>query len=171
MKKKKLVAILPGTPIFREQNPELMLAQTYSPEFVGSPDTDQQRLSGMSADLNLQPLHYPAMHQVFFEDFVDIFPVDIGVPDTFRVNDDYRTFFTAVETSRRIDPYTALARKSQRLAALFGVITHGLRFKPLATCTAIRALVDAEKNVITVIVHNRKIQAAPARAKPVTGRL
>jgi hypothetical protein len=25
--------------------------------------------------------------------------------------------------------------------------------------------------VITVIVHNRKIQAAPARAKPVTGRL
>jgi len=128
--------------------------------FAWAPDNRQPGKAGapspLTANLNLQPLDHPVMHQVFLEDFVDIFPVNVGVPDTFGVNDDDRPFVTAIKTSRCVDSYTPLARKAQRLAALLGVITHGLRFKALAAGTAICALVDAEKNVITVIVHRLK---------------
>ena len=106
--------------------------------------------------LDLQALDNPAMQQVILDDFVDIFPVHIGVPDAFRVDDDYRAFITAVKTSCRVDPDTPLARKPQRLAALLRIVTHGLRIIALAACTAIRALVDTEKNVILIIVHNMK---------------
>jgi len=106
--------------------------------------------------LDLQPFDKPAMQQVFIDDFVDIFPVNIGVPDTFRVNDDYRPLVTAVKTSCRVDPHAPLAGKPQRLATLLGIVTHGPRIKALATCAAIRALVDTEKNVISIIVHNLK---------------
>jgi len=96
------------------------------------------------------------MPQVLFKDFVDIFTVNIGVPDTFRVNDDDWPFIAAIKTSRRVDPYTTLARKTQRLAALLGVIAHALRVKSLATGTPIGTVVDAEKNVITIIIHRPK---------------
>lgn len=111
---------------------------------------------GLSVTLDLQALDNPAMQQVLLDDFVDIFPIHVGVPDTFRVDDDYRSFLTAVKTSCRVDTDAPLARKPQRLAALLGIVTHGLRIKALAACTAIRALVDTEKNVITIIVHNLK---------------
>jgi hypothetical protein len=106
--------------------------------------------------LDLQAFDNPAMQQVLLDDFVDIFPIHVGVPDAFRVDDDYRPFLAAVKTSCRVDPDTPLVRKSQCLAALLGIVTHGLRIKALSTCAAIRALVDTEKNVITIIVHNLK---------------
>jgi hypothetical protein len=106
----------------------------------------------LPASLNLQPLDNPAVQQVFLDDFIDIFTVYIGVPDTFRVYDDYRPFLTAIKASRRVDPYASLAGKSQQLASLLGIVTHGLRIKALAARTAIRTVIYAEKNVVTIIV-------------------
>jgi hypothetical protein len=116
--------------------------------------------------LNLQPLDNPAMHKVFLDDFVDIFPVNIGIPDTFRVDHDDRPFITAIKTPRRIDPYATLVRKAQRFALLLGVIAHGQRIKSLAAGTAIRTRIDAEENMITIIVHGLKDtdSAVPCKA-------
>ena len=111
---------------------------------------------GVPVMLDLQAFDNPAMQQVLLDDFVDILPIHIGVPDTFRVNDDYRPLVTAVKTSCRVDPDAALARKPERLAALLGIVAHGLRIKALATRTAIRAFVDTEKNVISIVVHKLK---------------
>jgi hypothetical protein len=121
----------------------------------------------MAGMLDLQALDNPAMQQVLLDDFVDIFPVYIGVPDTFRIDDDYRPFVTAVKTSCRVDPDSSLVRKPERLAALLGIVAHGLRIKALATGTTIRALVDTEKKVISIIVHKLK---DTGRVKPCKAR-
>ena len=113
-----------------------------------------------------QPLDHPAMYQVFLQDFVDIFAVNVGVPDTFRIDDDYRSCITAVKTSRRVDPYTTLACNAKQLAALLGVIAHGLCFKSPATGAAIGALIDTEKNVITVIIHRQNDTGCDRPCKP-----
>ena len=81
--------------------------------FRGSGQVPARQDSPLTSTLDLQPLNHPAMLQVFFEDFVDIFPVNIGVPDSFRIDDDDRALFTAVQTSRRVDSYAPLARKPQ----------------------------------------------------------
>ena len=145
--------ILPGKDIFRVTG----ILNVYFG--TGQRTGDMSGLRNPAAPpaiLDSQSFHNPAMHQMLFQDFVDIFPVDIGVPHTLRVNDDDWPLVTAIKASRRVDPDAALARDSQRLAALLGVITHCQGIESLATGTAIRSLVDAEKYVITVIVHGTK---------------
>lgn len=106
-----------------------------------------------------QPFHNPPVLQMLLDDLVDILAVNIAVPDRFRVHDYYRSFRTAIETSRGIDPDATLAAKPQFLAALLGIVTEALRIESLTAVTAIRTQIGAEKNMISIIRH---IQLIPS---------
>lgn len=114
------------------------------------------RQNRRDAGSNLQAFNNPAIDQMLFDDLVNIFPIDIGIPDSLGVHDDHRSLLTTVETSRRIDPHSALAGESKRLGSLLGIIAHGLRIKALATCAAISTFIGTEKYVISIIGHPRK---------------
>src|SRR4030065_1444775 len=98
-----------------------------------------------------QPLHRPAKHQVLLDDGVDVLFARIAVPDTLRVNHDSRTLRTAVHTTGLIDAHLTLTGEAKRLDPALGVIAHGDRALVGTARLAAFALIDAEKNVITVI--------------------
>ena len=50
-----------------------------------------------------------AVGQVFIDDFIDILLIYIRIPDPFGVNDQHRTFVTAVQATGRVDAHPALA--------------------------------------------------------------
>ena len=91
---------------------------------------------------------------MFFNNLINIFLVYIGVPHRFRINRQHRTLCATVQTPGSIDPNLALTGKTQRLAALLGVVTQFLCSKTLAAVAAISTQIGTEKNVILVIGHD-----------------
>jgi hypothetical protein len=104
-------------------------------------------------DLNSQAFDNPPVQEVLFDNFVDVFPVSVVVPNPFGINNDDRAFLATIEAPSRIDAYAPLAGKTQRLDARLGVVAHGLRLMVRATGRAIVALVRAEKYVVSIVRH------------------
>src|SRR5262249_52012243 len=77
-----------------------------------------------SAESNDEPFDNLTVHDMPIDDLVDVVPVDIGVPDRVRVNDDDRAFLAAVETTGLVDAHLAFAGQSERLHALFCILLH-----------------------------------------------
>jgi hypothetical protein len=108
---------------------------------------------------------------MFFDDFVHILPINIGIPDPFGIYDYYRPFFTAVKAPGRIDSNPAWSGHTQVFATLFGIIAHGKRIEALATDTAVFSKIGAEKYVITIVGHLSTIPENAGRVKkPPTGK-
>ena len=103
--------------------------------------------------LNFQPVYDFALDQVPIDDFIDIFAIDVGVPDLFRIDHDHGAKFTAVKAARGIDPDLPGARQAQLLDTLLGVIANLRRIALRAALLAAFAHVGAEKYVILVIRH------------------
>ena len=94
---------------------------------------------------------------MFIDDFVDILPIDIAVPDVIRINHQHRAFRTAIQATRCIYPNAARTGDIQCLAAFFRMVTDGLGVKPLATGRTVCAQIGTEKYVVTVVGHGDKI--------------
>lgn len=93
--------------------------------------------------------------QVRRHDFLDIFLVDVGVPDAFRVDDGDRTFLATIKATGRVDPHAALAGQAKLPGAQFRKIPHCFT-AATATAWPVRALgtdVGAEENVALVVAH------------------
>ena len=97
------------------------------------------------------------MQQMFVDNLVHIFPINIGIPDPFGINDHYRPFFTAVEASGDIDAHPARTGYTQFLAALFGIIAQGTRIEALAAGAAVFTKIGAEEHVIAIVGHTSTI--------------
>lgn len=93
------------------------------------------------------------MDQVLLDDFVDIFLVDVAVPDRFRINDHDRSLGTAVQAAGGVDTHAALSCDAQLFAAVLGIIPQLLRPILLAALTTALALIGTEKNMMFVIGH------------------
>jgi hypothetical protein len=117
------------------------------------------------SNLYPQPLDHPPAQQVFLDDFIHIFPIDIGIPDPLGVNDDHRPLFTAIEATGGIDADTARTGNTECLAALFGIIPHGKGIKPLTASAAVFTQIGAEKHMVTIVGHASTIPENTAPVK------
>jgi hypothetical protein len=124
------------------------------PEFTW---TDQYGSDTLLDALDSQAFHNPSVLQMLLDYLVNILPINITVPDRFRIHDQDRPFRTSVQATRCIDPDPSLACKSQLLATLLGIVTNTPGTEPLTAVTAILALIGAEKNMISVIRHGSYI--------------
>ena len=88
--------------------------------------------------------------QMLLDYLVNISPVFIGVPDPFRVDHADGPLRAAIQTTGTIDPDAALPGDSQRLAALFGVVSQAHRVMVHAALTALFTRIRAEKDVSAV---------------------
>jgi hypothetical protein len=85
------------------------------------------------------------------DDFVDIFIVDVGVPDTFRINHHCRSLFAALKAAGFVDPHFAFAGQAELLDAALGVFLCSLGAAVGATNPVARGtLVQAEKYMVFV---------------------
>jgi len=84
-------------------------------------------------------------------DVIDVMLVDIGVPDTLRVDHQYRAFFTAIQTTGLVDAYFAVAIHVQRFEAFLCVFLDAGRATIMASRASILALVDADEYVMLVV--------------------
>ncbi len=100
---------------------------------------------------DFQPFHRPAVHQVLLDDGVDVGCARIAVPDTLRVDHDGRSLRTTIETTGLIDAHLTLTGEAKRLHPILGIVAHGDRALVGTARLAVRALIDAEKNMVAVI--------------------
>src|SRR5262249_6524286 len=82
---------------------------------------------GLPSSLDLQSLDDAAVLDVLVNDLVDVFAVDVGVPDAFGINHHDGALFAAIHTSGRIDPALALARQPKLLDLALGVFADIVR--------------------------------------------
>src|SRR5581483_2548035 len=89
---------------------------------------------------------------MLLDDLLDVFLVDVGVPDAFGIDDDARALFAAIEAAGLVDAHVAGPRELELLHALLRVVAHaGGALVVAAGAIAGRALVAAEKDVIAVV--------------------
>ncbi len=91
------------------------------------------------------------MNQVFLDDFVDVVLIHVCIPDPFRVHDDGRALLASVQAARHVDPNLALTGKTQRLDFGLGIVAHLLGTAFRTAYTAVLAIIDAEKDMTTII--------------------
>jgi hypothetical protein len=121
--------------------------------------------------LDPQPLDHPAVKQMLLDDLLHILLIDIGIPDSFGIDDHYRSFFAAVKAAGGIDANPTGAGYTQVLAALFGIIAHGQRIEALTACAAVFAKIGAEKHMVAIVRHALTIpENTDGVKKPLTGK-
>lgn len=98
------------------------------------------------------------MHQVLLDYLIEVLFINIGVPDAFRVDDDYRTLFATVETACLVYANPVLACKAHRLDLAFHIFTHLGRTTIGTTGLATLSLIDTEKDMIPVIGHDTRFK-------------
>ena len=61
------------------------------------------------------------------DNFVHIALVHVGIPDTLRVDHDYRSFLATIEAPGIVNAHLSLAVQSKRLESFLGAIAYFLR--------------------------------------------
>jgi len=116
--------------------------------------TGATKLSSTLMSLYLQALDHSPVYQMFFDDFIDIFLIDIGVPDVIWVDHGDRSFAATIQATGDIHPDRAFAfGYTQFFGALFGVISHCLRIILLTTLGSVLAQIGAKKDVPLIVSH------------------
>ena len=83
-----------------------------------------------------------AILQMAFNDFVNIFAINVGIPNALWINDQHRAFRATVKATRRIDARLAIFVQTEFFSTLFGVIAQSLRIKASATGLTGLTLID-----------------------------
>jgi hypothetical protein len=99
----------------------------------------------------LQALDNAPLFQMDIEDFVDVGLIDIGVPDTFRVDHQHRPLVAAIHAARAVDAAFPFAVEVGLFDFFLEVVAHGLSTCRATASGAIVALVGAEKHVVLEI--------------------
>jgi hypothetical protein len=100
---------------------------------------------------NLQAIYDAPLLQMFRNDLIEVLLVQVGVPNTFRIDHDHRSLATPVQATGAIDTHPALARQAQGLDPIFDI---GAQLRGAALLTALAAIVPfigAEKYMVAVI--------------------
>ena len=96
-----------------------------------------------------------AILQVAFNDFVNIFAINVGIPNALWINDQHRAFRATVKATRRIDARLAIFVQTKFFGTLFGVIAQSLRIEVRATSRTGLTLIGAKKDVVLIITHGK----------------
>jgi hypothetical protein len=100
---------------------------------------------------NLQAIYDAPLLQMFRNDLIEVLLVQVGVPNTFRIDHDHRPLATPVQATGAIDTHPALARQAQGLDPIFDI---GAQLRGAALLTALAAIVPfigTEKYMVAVI--------------------
>ena len=103
--------------------------------------------------LDPQPFNNTSVEQVFVDDFINIFPIEIGIPDLIRVDHDYRAKFAAIETTRTIYYDISLILPPKLLDSCLGIVAYFRRIALFKSLLTLLTLVSAEKYMVLVIRH------------------
>ena len=95
-----------------------------------------------------QSLDDLATAQVTLDDLVEIFVVDVGVPDGLGVDDQDGSGLAAVEAAGTVDPYLACTMDAEVLAALLDVGARVGRTALVTALAAVFALVGTEEHMV-----------------------
>lgn len=106
-----------------------------------------------SFGIQSQSIDNSPLYQVTVDDLVQILPVDIGVPDGFRVNHGHRAQLAAIETARVIDPDLTWSRDAELLATPLDVIASLLGTALATALAAVFTLIGTKKHVAGKITH------------------
>jgi hypothetical protein len=112
----------------------------------GRTNTPDKRSTGRRIDK--QPLDDFTPDQVPIDNLIEVFLVDIGVPNRFGIHDDNGAELAAIEAAGRVDSDTPGAAEPKLLAPLLDV---GARVLGVALATGLAtvfAYVGAEKHVV-----------------------
>ena len=85
------------------------------------------------------------------DDVVNVVLIDIGVPDTFRLDDQHRTFFAAIQTAGLINTYFTVAIHVQCFEAFLCVFLNAGRAAIMTARPSVLTLVEADEHMILVV--------------------
>lgn len=96
---------------------------------------------------------------MFIDDFVEIFLVNEGVPDPFRVDDQDRPFLAAIQATGRVHAHLALTRELKRLNPLLDIAAHlgGSTTATALTLSAFLTDIGTKKHVAFVVTHGDSV--------------
>jgi hypothetical protein len=86
--------------------------------------------------------------QVSLDDLVEVFSVDVGVPDRIRIDDDHRPGFAPIQAAGVVDPYLPGTMNAQLLATFLDIVPRLLRPALTAALPAVVALIDAKEHMV-----------------------
>ena len=90
---------------------------------------------------------------MLLDDLLDVFLVNIVVPDFFRIDDDHRTLIATIHAAGLVDPDLATAFQFELADAILGIGLCLAGAHIVAAAFALATLVATEKNVMFVIAH------------------
>ena len=93
------------------------------------------------------------MHQMLFDDFVNVVLVNVAIPYRFGINYQHRPQLAAIKTTRNVDADTRLNLVAKLLDAILCIRSHSFRTVVIAAGLAVLALVGTEKYVMIKVAH------------------
>jgi hypothetical protein len=101
-------------------------------------------------------LHNLAIFDVAIDNFIDIFLINIGVPDTFRINYTNRSLLATIKATGLINPDFTLTGHTQRLYPVLCIISQIYRSTLIAgrPLGARPAIIGAEKYMSLVVLRH-----------------
>ena len=87
---------------------------------------------------------------MFVNDVIDIFFINIGVPDIIGIDDNGWSQITTTETAGHVCPHASFAMDTLFLGAFLHLIPHVLWVEVTTTRLTGRALIGAKENMITI---------------------
>ena len=110
-----------------------------------------------------QAFHQFALDHVSFHDFGHVGFIAHPIPDPFRINDDARTVFAMIQTSRLVGANHAVEPEPLNFLFEEGVKVHGSIVRATSPGISFRALVDADKNMMFEATHISVSSLSPLR--------
>ena len=111
----------------------------------------ENRQAGRARESNPQSFDYSTLEEMLLDDLVDVFAVDVAIPNRFRIHHHDGAFFATVKAAALIDPHHAAAVATSRFHAPFCIIPAAGGIVVGATTFAVIALVDAKKYMALVM--------------------
>jgi hypothetical protein len=90
------------------------------------------------------------MDQMFLDDLVDIFLINIAIPNTFRIHDDDGSFCAPVKAAGLIHTHPARAVEPLFLDTVLGIPTQPFRVV-MSTTVLVFALIHAKEQMVAII--------------------
>lgn len=114
-----------------------------------------------------QAFHQFTLDHVSFHDLGHVGFIAHPIPDSFRINDDARTIFAMIQTSRLVGANHAVDPEPLNFLFEEGVKFHGSIVRATSPGISFRALVDADKDMMFESTHvSVSFLPLPLRERP-----
>jgi hypothetical protein len=135
--------------------PGTWAATSMAPAMPATRDFDTCAEWDIAKESDFQSLDHSTVLQVLGDNFVDVRPVDVGVPDVIRIDHHHRPLRTSIQAAGCVDANFSRTTEIQFFDAILGVSPDAFRVMLITELTAVVTLVDAEEYMVFVMAHHR----------------